>query len=887
MSQSEVKARLRPFGFFFEKSLTDLIKGIRAHKDVESQLKFLQNAINECRSEVKSSDMDVKTMAVLKLSYLEMYGFDMSWANFHVLEVMSSSKFQQKRVGYLAASQCFRNDEDVLMLTTNLLKKDLNSNKSVETGVAISGISNVVTRELAADVVDDLIKMLNHSKPYIRKKAVLAMYKIFLKYPEALRTHLNRITDKLDDDDESVVTATVTVICELSKKTPKILVNLAPLFYQLLQNSNNNWMLIRILKLFSSLTAVEPRLKHKLLNPVLELMSKTKASSLVFECVNCLVMGDMIDETDYEVARLCLEELVEFFQQNDSNLRYVGLLAFLKIGKINPKFIASYSEYILQFIEDEDVTIREKSLGIVQGVVDDENCFTVVKKLMLQLVPEESSTSNENDSFPKLFAKKTVLSEHYKHEIVYKILEISSMDNYTNIPSFEWYLAVISDLIDLSIVNNLQTGDQLGEQLRDIAVRVPSVRKEVVGTAIKIINNKDVLGKLPAALKYTIWLAGEYSEYIKNGDIFIQTILSNESRLELAPYDLLELYIPALVKIYSNYVNKDPTYWDLDKSDNISSLTNTLINFFEKLSNSKHFEVQERSVEFLEFFKVILEAIEQHDLNASEPPLLLTDALPSLFNAWELNPISLGSQQKLADPDFDLDTPINEEIFEQYLKSDDDDTDLEEFEEELYEDLGYVEHEEQKNEQERNPVVDELKKKEREERLKDDPYYLSSDNHSQIVSPKSGVSPTPRSLTPTIEVEDKPVRPKKKKVLILTDEVIGSKDGSDQESLVSSRSGRPSKQPGIKPKKRNLLGIDSSTLENFDFDEKATAADLEGEIELAKLRDQLEQEKQQQEQEEVIVVRKKKKEKKLDENGNPIEKKKKKKKKITNKETHE
>jgi hypothetical protein len=52
-----------------------------------------------------------------------MFGYDMSWASFHVLEVMSSSKFLQKRAGYLAALQSFRPETEVLMLATNLLKK--------------------------------------------------------------------------------------------------------------------------------------------------------------------------------------------------------------------------------------------------------------------------------------------------------------------------------------------------------------------------------------------------------------------------------------------------------------------------------------------------------------------------------------------------------------------------------------------------------------------------------------------------------------------------------------------------------------------------------------------------------------------------------------------
>jgi AP-3 complex subunit delta-1 len=66
---------------------------------------------------------DLKATALLKLIYLEMFGHDMSWASFHVLEVMSSAKYLQKRVGYLGAVQSFRQDTEVLMLATNLLKK--------------------------------------------------------------------------------------------------------------------------------------------------------------------------------------------------------------------------------------------------------------------------------------------------------------------------------------------------------------------------------------------------------------------------------------------------------------------------------------------------------------------------------------------------------------------------------------------------------------------------------------------------------------------------------------------------------------------------------------------------------------------------------------------
>ena len=42
---------------------------------------------------------------------------------------------------------------------------------------------------------------MSSNKPYLRKKAVLIMYKVFLKFPEALRPAFPRLKEKLEDQD--------------------------------------------------------------------------------------------------------------------------------------------------------------------------------------------------------------------------------------------------------------------------------------------------------------------------------------------------------------------------------------------------------------------------------------------------------------------------------------------------------------------------------------------------------------------------------------------------------------------------------------------------------------------------------------------------------------
>ena len=47
---------------------------------------------------------------------LQMLGYDISWAGFNIIEVMSAPKFTYKRIGYLAASQCFHQETEVCSL---------------------------------------------------------------------------------------------------------------------------------------------------------------------------------------------------------------------------------------------------------------------------------------------------------------------------------------------------------------------------------------------------------------------------------------------------------------------------------------------------------------------------------------------------------------------------------------------------------------------------------------------------------------------------------------------------------------------------------------------------------------------------------------------------
>ncbi|KAJ2691110.1 AP-3 complex subunit delta, partial [Coemansia spiralis] len=377
----------------FEKSLADLIQGLRANKRNEAE--YIQRSLEEVQREVQQSDMRCKSAAVDKLNYLHMLGYDMNWASFNVVEVMASPRFGEKRTGYLAAAQSFHAETAVLMLTTNLMRKDLASANAAEVGVALDGLAQIATAELARDLFDDVLAALGHARPYIRKKAVVCLYRLALKYPDGLHALAAQLKERLDDPDPSVVSAAVSVVCELARTNPHNYLPLAPKLYHLLTTLTNNWILIKIVNLFAWLTPIEPRLARKLHGPLSRLVSTTSAMSLLYECVHTAIVGDVIgvplpvtDSIGREIdfAELCAQKLELFYESRDHNLRYVGLVTLARLQERRPDLVAGHYETVLACLDDPDLSIRMRALKVMTGMATRRTLVGTVKRLMSQLL---------------------------------------------------------------------------------------------------------------------------------------------------------------------------------------------------------------------------------------------------------------------------------------------------------------------------------------------------------------------------------------------------------------------------------------------------------------------------------------------------------------------
>uniref|UniRef100_A0A6Q2WP77 AP-3 complex subunit delta-1 n=1 Tax=Esox lucius TaxID=8010 RepID=A0A6Q2WP77_ESOLU len=604
----------------FDKNLQDLVRGIRNHK--EDEAKYISTCIDEIKQELKQDNIAVKANAVCKLTYLQMLGYDVSWAAFNIVEVMSSSKFTYKRIGYLAASQCFHESTDVIMLTTNQIRKDLSSPNQYDTGVALTGLSCFVTPDLARDLANDIMTLMSHTKPYIRKKAVLIMYKVFLKYPESLRPAFPRLKEKLEDPDPGVQSAAVNVICELARRNPKNYLSLAPLFFKLMTSSTNNWVLIKIIKLFGALTPLEPRLGKKLIEPLTNLIHSTSAMSLLYECVNTViaVLISLSSGMPNHSASIQVTWLV-----------YLGLLAMSKILKTHPKSVQSHKDLILQCLDDKDESIRLRALDLLYGMVSKKNLMEIVKKLMLHVDKAEGTT--------------------YRDELLTKIIDICSQSNYQYITNFEWYISI---LVELTRLEGTRHGHLIASQMLDVAIRVKAIRAFAVAQMATLLDNAHLLtgntqrNGICEVLYAAAWICGEFSEHLEDPLSTLEAML--RPKVATLPGHIQAVYVQNAAKLFATVLRgQEGAPADRTVAQETSQL---LIDRLPLFVQSANLEVQERASCILQLVKYI-QKLQQKDVEVAEE-------VTALF-AGELNPVAPKAQKKVPVPEgLDLDAWINE-----------------------------------------------------------------------------------------------------------------------------------------------------------------------------------------------------------------------------------
>lgn len=586
-------------------------------------------------------------------------------------------------------------------------------------------------------------------------------------------------------------------------------------------------------------------------------------------------------------------------------MKYVALLAFNKIVVTHSFLVSQQEDVILECIDSPDITIRVQALDLVQGMVAGDNLVSVVSRLMRQLKAATPTRDNQPSASPSIdpadsddeaqmvAAKKKAesqaptLPEDYRIDVIGRILYMCSKDNYSSIGDFDWYIDVLTQLVRMAPASRAFDSDlqasskpvtdvseKIGGELRNVAVKVRAMRPAVVRASEMVLaqlNTDTPPGHSISsrALKSVSWILGEYASELRSPNDTLNNLLQLIPRTNVP--EVTANTLQAIAKVFASIAGNDLEPWTAKRKSEISLIMARIIHTFEPLALHPNLEVQGRAVEFIELLKLTVEAAEgqpaSSDDSHQDPPLLLTQAIPSLFTGWELNSVAANAQLHVPPPEgISLDDPIHPNLDQLLSQADftavetDDNDQFEEYYHQrpaptslssasapaisrLAEPSEEMASSYQSASEESYLDADIIarRKAERLERNRDDPFYIPTSNSTHGTStpihnilqdnngPDLDIDSIPimqldldkmsNSSTPAPPLQRPQPRPKQK-VVVAADETLdsGASRAGDSENNSDSFARSAAASAKTRKLKQGLLQVDSSHIGSFSLE---------------------------------------------------------------------
>lgn len=555
----------------------------------------------------------------------------------------------------------------MLLLITNHLRKDLTSSNEYEVSLSLQCLSKIANVDLARDLTPEIFTLLSSSRINVRKMAIGVVLRVFDKYPDAVRVCFKRLVENLENSDPQIVSAVISVFCELASKDPRSYLPLAPEFYKILVDSRNNWVLIKVLKIFAQLATLEPRLAKRLVEPICDHMRRTVAKSLLFECVRTIVTS----LSDYESAmKLAVAKIREFLLEDDPNLKYLGLQALSIVAQKHSWAVLENKDIVIKSLSDVDPNIKVESLRLVMEMVSESNVAEISRVLLNYALKSDPEFCNK---------------------ILGSILSTCSRNVYEIIVDFDWYASFLGEM---SRIPHCQMGGEIENQIIDIGMRVQDVRPQLVHVARDLLIDPALLGNpfLHRILSAAAWVSGEYVEFTRNPFELLEAQL--QPRTSLLPPSIQAIYIQSTFKVLTFCVH---TYLlQRESSDNLPSeasgsglyesladlsmangssemspsssleknnfsyesilnMLNVVELAFNPLSGSHDVEIKERAHNVLGFIDLLKENIVslQKGNGSAEKEVEVGEIVQLVHEAFseELGPVSASAQERVPLPD--------------------------------------------------------------------------------------------------------------------------------------------------------------------------------------------------------------------------------------------
>ncbi|EGC33198.1 hypothetical protein DICPUDRAFT_56580 [Dictyostelium purpureum] len=473
------------------RGLTNFISDLRNASNKENEEKRVTKEMAHIRKEFKENkniDGYQRRKYVCKLVYMYMLGYELDFGHMEAVTLLSSTKFSEKQIGYIALGILLNEQHEMLPLIINSFKEDLLARSEYFQSLALAAICNIGGKEIAeflAPLIQKLI-IANTTTPMVKKRCALAILRMNRKHVGSVTpdSWVERLVSVLDEPDFGVLNSLMSLLIELASENPTGWEPAIPKVIHLLKKIVINkefpkeyvyyhiacpWLQVKLLKFLIFFPAPDDSQGGKVLTEILAAIfsqsesakagtvnHKNSLNAVLFEAINLIIHLD----NDPALLKQTSLLLGRFITVKETNIRYLGLEAmshFASLSNETSIMIKKYQDTVLLSLKDSDISIRRRALDLLYGMCDKNTCKHIVAELLSYLQTADYAI---------------------REELVIKIANLA--EKFAS--NYSWYVDVILQLITTA-------GDFVGDDIWFRVVKIVTNHEDIQAYAASTVFN--------------------------------------------------------------------------------------------------------------------------------------------------------------------------------------------------------------------------------------------------------------------------------------------------------------------------------------------------------------------------------------------------------------
>lgn len=456
-------------------SLKQFIKAVRAAKTIADERTVIQKESAAIRTSFREdyADNHVRRQNVAKLLYLFTLGERTHFGQVECLKLLATSRFSDKRLGYLGTMLLLDENQEVLTLLTNSLNQDLAHPNQYIVSLALCTLGNIASTEMARDLFADVEKLIVSSNPYISKRAALCAMRIIRKVPELEENFVDRAKVLLGHKNHGVLLCAMALITDICINNPDQIPTFRqslPLLIKHLKALTQSgyapeydvtglpdpYLQVKILRLLRILGAGDAQSSEMMSDILAQIASNTDSSknvgnAVLYEAVQAI----FTIEADSGLRVLGVNILGKFLSNRDNNTRYVALNTLLQVIEREPTAVQRHRATIIECLQDSDISIRRRALELSYELVNEQNVRVLVRELLSFLETADTEFRAKLTSQIAIAAERYAPNRRWHIDTIIRMLKIAGGFTKENVLSSFVVLVMNSEDLQLYTVQKL------------------------------------------------------------------------------------------------------------------------------------------------------------------------------------------------------------------------------------------------------------------------------------------------------------------------------------------------------------------------------------------------------------------------------------------------